>query len=442
MNFDPEPQSSQSLASQRISPLLIGCGAITISLLIFLAGLGVGFGAGRLGDVATSLSGGAMLDAVAGNERVNSRGELDPEFDVFWEAMDLLYRDFYGALPEGEETTYGAIRGVVNLLDDPNTSFLTPDEADFFRSSMRGNFEGIGARVQWDEDFNSLVIIEPFENQPAWNAGIRRDDIVIEVDGESIVGSNLNEAVSKIRGPKGSSVVLTIVREGEAEPFEVEVVRDLIETPTISTDSLGSKDEFAYVRLTTFNENAGQLVRQAVEDAVDRNAAGLVLDLRGNTGGLLREAVKVTSVFLGRDERILIERFNDGTEDYYETEGTAVTEDLPLVVLVNGGSASASEIVAGALQDADRAELIGTTTFGKGSVQLPHTLSDGSIMRVTIARWYTPDDRSIDGTGLDPDTEVEISDEQFEAGDDPQLDAAIEYLETQINESTVEAGIK
>ncbi len=439
MSLDSEPRPPRQPGGWSLPPLLIGCGAIAVALVLFVAGLGIGFGAGRLGDAAASVAGRDVIDAVTGRPSVNARDLLDPEFDVFWEAMDLLYRDFYGSAPEDEDATYGAIRGVVNLLDDPNTSFLTPDEAEFFRTSMRGNFEGIGARVRWDEDFNSLVITEPFENQPAWNAGIRRDDIVIAVDGESIVGTDLNDAVSKIRGPKGSTVLLTIVREGETEPFDVEVVRDLIETPTISTDSLGDAEEIAYVRLNTFNENAGQLVRQAVEDAVDRGAAGLILDLRGNTGGLLREAVKVTSIFLGNNERVLIERFNDDTEDIYETEGSSVTEDLPMVILVNGGSASASEIVAGALQDADRAELLGTTTFGKGSVQLPHTLSDGSIMRVTIARWYTPEDRSIDGTGLEPDIAVEISDEEFEAGEDPQLDAALEHLQSLLGESTAEA---
>ncbi len=440
MSLDSEPRSPEQSGGRSVPPLLVGCGAIAVALVLFLTGLGIGFGAGRLGDAAASIAGRDVIDAVTGRPGVNARDLLDPEFNVFWEAMDLLYRDFYGSTPEDEDATYGAIRGVVNLLDDPNTSFLTPDEAEFFRTSMRGNFEGIGARVRWDDDVNSLMITEPFENQPAWNAGIRRDDVVIAVDGESIVGTDLNSAVSKIRGPKGSTVLLTVVREGEAEPFDVEVVRDLIETPTISTDSLGDADEIAYVRLNTFNENAGQLVHQAVEDAVDRGAAGLIFDLRGNTGGLLREAVKVTSIFLGNNERVLIERFNDDTEEIYETEGSSVTEDLPMVVLVNGGSASASEIVAGALQDADRAELLGTTTFGKGSVQLPHTLSDGSIMRVTIARWYTPEDRSIDGTGLEPDIAVEISDEEFEAGEDPQLDAALEHLQSLLVESTAEAA--
>ncbi len=190
---------------------------------------------------------------------------------------------------------------------------------------------------------------------------------------------------------------------------------------------MGPNGEIAYVRLTTFNENAGSLVREAVRNAVQHDKAGLVFDLRGNAGGLLREAVKVSNVFL-EDETVLFERFSDGRSQTYTTNDRAVTTDLPVVVLVNEGSASASEIVAGALQDTGRGVLIGTTTYGKGSVQLPHTLSDGSIMRITIARWYTPNDRTIDGIGLTPDAVVEVPQAMSETDADPQLDAAVEHL--------------
>ncbi|MCB0121050.1 MAG: S41 family peptidase, partial [Caldilineaceae bacterium] len=350
-----------------------------------------------------------------------------PEFHTFWEAMSLLRRDFYGDLPTSEMATYNAIRGVVNELGDPNTSFLTPDEANLFRTNISGSFEGIGARVDWDEDADTLRITEPFENQPAWTAGLRRGDLVLAVDGESLVGSDLTEAVNRVRGPKGTRVVLTISREAVADPFDVEVTRDQIETPTIATETLGDEHNIAYVKLNTFNQNAGQLVRQAVEDALQRDAQGVIFDLRGNSGGLLREAVKVANIFL-EDSTILLERFSDGREEIYQTTGRAVTKDLPLVVLVNEGSASASEIVAGALQDNHRAQLLGTVTYGKGSVQLPHTLEGGSIMRVTVARWYTPHDRTIDGEGLTPDILVEIDEEERNSDRDPQLDAALQLL--------------
>lgn len=405
----------------RPQSVLMGCVAALIALSTLLVGLGLGFAAGRW-------SGGGAPAAVSGSAAPAAGAELGEEFGIFWEAMDLLYRDYYGDRPDPDDATYGAIRGVLSELDDPNTSFMTPEEAQFFRASLEGSFEGIGARVEWAQEFQALRVVEPFENQPAWNAGVRRGDLITHVDGESLEGSNLNEGVAKIRGKKGTTVTLTIVREGEAAPFDVEVVRDRIETPTIATERLGPDGEIAYLRLTVFNEQAGALVEQAVQRAQQDGAAAMILDLRGNTGGLLREAVKVSSVFL-EDQVVLYERFSDGGEEVYRTQGEAdLGAGVPLVVLVNGGSASASEIVAGALQDAGRATLVGETTFGKGSVQIPHSLSDGSIMRVTVARWFTPANRSIDGVGLAPDEVVEISEEQRAAGEDPQLDRAVELL--------------
>ena len=395
--------------------------ALLVAGLIFGLGAAFGYGMGRSAVLAATVAPGAEITATG------ARAALAPKFDLFWEALDFLYRDYYGELPEAQAATYGAIRGVLSLVDDPNTSFLTPDEAAFFRSNLDGEFEGIGARVGWDEANNTLIITEPFENQPAWNAGIRRGDLILAVDGESLVGSNVTEAVRRIRGPKGTVVVLTVRRADVAEPFEIAVTRDRIAIPTITTDRLGEKGEIAYVRLTSFSENAGNLVREAVRNALHHEPVGLVFDLRGNSGGLLREAVRVANVFM-QDEVVLFEKFSDGRTETYRATGRAVAGTLPMVVLVNAGSASASEIVAGALQDSGRASLLGTTTFGKGSVQLPHTLSDGSIMRVTVARWYTPGDRTIEGEGLTPDVVVEISDEQLEAGEDPQLEAALEYL--------------
>ncbi len=414
-------------------PLLL---AVLLALaLTFFAGIGVGYGLARTPDQAATANSGWWQfltgGRAAGDQCSAAQELLYPEFATFWEALHLLYQDFYGKLPEAQEATYHAIQGIVNELGDPNTSFLTPKEADFFRTALQGSFEGIGARVEWDEEEDTLRISEPFENQPAWQAGLRRGDLVMAVDGESLKGSNLNEAVGKIRGPKGTKVVLTIVREGVAEPFAVEVVRDRIETPTIATDTLGKEKNIAYVKLTTFNQNAGQLVHQAVEDALKREPAALIFDLRGNTGGLLREAVKVANVFID-NSTVLLERFSDGRLETYETTTGAVAKEIPMLVLVNEGSASASEIVAGALQDTKRARLLGVTTYGKGSVQLPHTLSDGSIMRVTIAHWFTPNDRTIDGTGLSPDVIVELTDDDRNQGADPQLTAAVELLQKEI----------
>lgn len=409
-----------------------GCVLVLVAALAFSVGSGVGFLIGRMGEPATAQAPAESNGEAGPAAETAAERNLSPDdMDIFWEAMELLERDFFGELPSPRARSYGAINGVLDLLDDPNTSFLTPEEATSFLESMDGTFEGIGATVEWAEDLGAVRIIEPFENQPAWNAGLRRNDLVVEIDGEAVADmSNLSEAISKIKGPRGTDVRLTVRRAGREEPFEIVVTRDVIQIPIVFSERLGENGEIAYVRLSRFSDDAGRKLRDVIDELLADDPKGLIFDLRGNPGGLLREAVQVSSIFL-EDERVLIERFSDGTEQIYDTEGgSLVPDDLPLVVLVDEGSASASEIVAGAIQDVGRAVLVGTTTFGKGSVQLPHQLSDNSLMRVTIARWFTPADRSIDGTGLEPDIVIEITNEQIENDEDPQLDRALELIET------------
>ena len=401
---------------------LTGFAILLISALIFSMGSGIGFYIGRMSSPAET-AGSAVI--AAETERALAPADLG----IFWEAMGLLDEDFYGELPSRNERSYGAIHGVLKTLGDQNTGFLTPDEAASFMEGIEGSFEGIGALVEWAEDERAVRIVEPFEDQPAWNAGIRRGDLIIAINGQDVAElSNLYEAINRIKGPKGTEVHLTVRRDGLDDPLEVPVTRAQIDVPVVESERYGENDEFAYVRLIRFSADAGAKLRAELEELLTDGTQGLIFDLRGNPGGLLREAIQVTSVFL-EDERVLIERFSDGTEEIYNTEGGAlVPDDLPLVVLVNEGSASASEIVAGALQDVERAPLVGVTTFGKGSVQLPHTLSDESLLRVTIALWYTPSDRSINATGLEPDIVVELTNAHSDNEEDPQLDRAIEFL--------------
>lgn len=427
MGKDVEPTALTRLNlgrqfSSRQKLQLTGCAILLIIALTFSVGSGFGFLIGRMN----------ILGEAAGSPAIaaeSDRALAPDDLDIFWEAMELLEEDFYGELPTTHERSYGAIHGVLDTLDDQNTGFLTPTEAASFMEGIEGSFEGIGALVEWAEDEGAIRIIEPFEDQPAWNAGIRSGDLIIAIDGQDVADlSNLNEAINRIKGPKGTEVHLTVRRDGLDDPLEFTVTRDLIDVPVVKVERYGENDEFAYVALIRFSADAGAKLRDELETLLTYDTKGLVFDLRGNPGGLLREAIKVTSVFL-EDERVLIERFSDGTEEIYNTDGSAlVPDDLPLVVLVNEGSASASEIVAGAIQDVGRALLVGETTFGKGSVQLPHTLSDESLLRVTIARWYTPSDRSINDTGLDPDIVVERTNEQRENEEDPQLDRALELL--------------
>ncbi len=347
-------------------------------------------------------------------------------FEIFWEVWDLIERDFYGHLPSEEERVYGAIRGALQELDDDNTSFIEPEVAEINRGDMSGSFEGIGAHVRVN-DANELEIVLPMEGQPAEAAGIKADDIVLAVDGESIEGFGIYESISLIRGPKDTTVVLTILRPGEPDTFDVEIVRARVALPTIESKML--EGDIGYVRLYEFNGQATDRLQAALEELLDRQPAGLILDLRNNPGGYLNEAVSVADEFLPAGV-VLIERHSDETEKIFESTSKGLADEIPLVVLINEGSASASEIVAGAIQDRGRAVLVGETSFGKGSVQQAHRLSDGSELRITVARWYTPNDQVIHGQGLEPDILVPLTEEDRENDRDPQLERALEYLIT------------
>jgi carboxyl-terminal processing protease len=349
-------------------------------------------------------------------------------FDLFWEAWDLIQQDFYGELPSEAEIVYGAIRGATETLDDPYTAFIDPAAAEHRRQTEGGSYEGIGALVTMEDD--RLIIVEPFEGGPADTAGLRPNDIVLQVDETPIENMSIYEAIALILGPAGTEVRLTILREGQ-EPLEVSVVRAQIDIPVVEWELL--PDRIGYISMFDFSTDATAKVAGAIEELRAQGAEGLILDLRGNPGGYLHEAVLSAGLFLPQDNVVLIERTKEEEVSLRPSDYNApapIAPDIPLVVLVNGGSASASEIVAGALQDYGRAVLIGEQTFGKGSVQLVHTLSNGAELRVTKARWFTPNDNAIHGEGLTPDIIVELTAEDADAGLDPQLDRAIEFLTT------------
>jgi len=345
-------------------------------------------------------------------------------FDIFWEAWDILEQGFYGELPEEADLPYAAIKGVIASTGDPYTAFLDPTQAEIFRTDLQGGFEGIGATVRLGAD-GQLLIVQPLPGWPAIEAGLRAGDVVLEVDGTALQGMSLYEAISLIRGPAGTSVRLLVAREDVDDSFEVEITRARIELPSVESRLLDNN--LGYVQLRDFGETAKRELQAALVELDANELDGLIFDLRGNRGGYLAVAVEVTSEFVGEGP-ILIERFSDGRERRYPATKGGLALDVPLVVLVDGGSASASEIAAGAIQDTGRGVLIGTTTLGKGSVQTVHDLSDGSELRVTVARWFTPNDRAIHGVGLDPDIELELSEQDVLDNKDPQLDRAIEYL--------------
>lgn len=349
-------------------------------------------------------------------------------FDLFWEAWSLIQQDYYGDLPTEEEMINGAIRGAVETVGDPYTAFVDPDAAEHRRQTEGGSYEGIGATVSMED--GRLVIVEPFKGQPADQAGLLPGDIVLQVDETPIEDMSIYEAIALILGPAGTDVRLTIFREGQ-EVFEVSVTRASIEVPMVESEML--EDGIAYVSLFSFDADATAKLEEALDALLAQSPQGLILDLRGNPGGYLHEALLTAGLFVPEDELVMIERTREEElllyPQDYGSRGPLVP-DLPMAILVNAGSASASEIVAGALQDIGRAVLVGETTFGKGSVQLIHELSNGAELRVTKARWYTPKDRAIHGEGLEPDIAVEYTQEDADAGRDPQLERAVQYLLT------------
>lgn len=347
----------------------------------------------------------------------------DINYELLGEVLSLLEEQFYGELPDQQTLTYGAIRGMLLTLDDPYTSFIDPQVTAILNEDASGSFEGIGAHVIMRED-GYLEIASLIPGQPAEAAGVLAGDIILAVGDQSLVGLGLYEAISYIRGPAGTDAVLTILRANEEEPIIITVTRARIEVPIVEYRMLDN--QIGYVLLSEFDANATDRVQDALKDLLRQKPKGLIFDLRSNPGGWLDQSIKVSDLFLSKG-LVAIERDSSGGEQRFYAYDGDIGEDIPLVVLVNRGSASASEIVAGALRDRGRAVLIGTKTLGKGSVQRPNALSDGSQLRVTIARWYTPNDTSIHGDGLEPDILVEITDDT-PPGTDPQLERAIEYL--------------
>ena len=354
-------------------------------------------------------------------------GETD-QFAVFWEAWHILERDFYSQLPTAQQMTYGAIRGVLATLDDPYTIFVEPKPRRLERDDLRGSFGVIGAWVSKHED--GAIVLKPMEDKPAQRAGILEGDAVIQVDDQEITPDmSLEDVILLIRGPVGSVVKLTISRAGHSEPLVFEITREKVETPTVTWRLLDEGQGLAYVSISLFTERTDKELVTALEDLKAQGATRLILDLRNNNGGLLQTAIDVTSQFLS-DGVVLHEQRRDQEEKSYPVRRGGKATDTPLVVLVNAGTASASEIVAGAIQDSGRGVLIGESTFGKGSVQLVYDLSDQSSLHVTVAHWFTPNRYEITGNGLTPDFVVPLTEEDRAQGKDPQLDRAIAYFNT------------
>ena len=370
-------------------------------------------------------------------ELVNGRGDsslahADQELSTFYEAWRLIDENFLGALPEARDVTYGAIRGSLATLNDPYTVFIEPAAREVERERLQGKFGGIGAYIVRSEETGE-VILETIPGNPAEIAGIVTGDVLLAVDGTLVTTeTRVPELIDRVKGEKGTAVVLTVRHPGATDSVDISVIRDDILLPSVVYRLLEQNGTIGYIQLSRFSGESSQEVGAAIQDLQSQGATHLILDLRQNGGGLRDAAVEVVDHFLEDGPVLYLESQKDGERVFNATAGSVAPTE-PLVVLIDGGTASASEIVAGALQDRDRAVLIGSRTFGKGSVQLVFDLSDGSSVHVTSARWLTPNRNQIDRSGLEPDIAVELTQEDIDNGRDPALEEAILYLQEHFN---------
>lgn len=385
-----------------------------IAILLF----GLGYMAGVSGDTYRNLvdeSGNVEITKVV--DLYSKTRSSDIEFDQFWDIWDMIKSRHVNQDINDVDLFYGALKGLVSGVDDPYTTYFPPEEAAAFAKDLSGEFEGIGAEVGIRD--GRLTIIAPLPDSPAQQAGLEAGDKIFAIDGEDTFDRTLEDSISKIRGEKGTAVVLTVTKNGFDTVEEISVVRDTINIPTVRWEM--EEHDIAYLQLSYFNETTWREFDKAVKEILKADAKGIILDMRLNPGGFLDTSVQVASEWI--PEGIIVkEQFADGSEHVLKTNGNHRLMDIPTVVIVDEGTASGSEIVAGALQDYDKATVIGTQSFGKGSVQDFQILSDGSAIKITIAEWFTPEGRAINGEGIAPDIIIE---EMF-VGEDPNQDISEE----------------
>lgn len=349
------------------------------------------------------------------------------EFDTLWAARELLERSFIGELPSSQQQAWGATHGMVAAYGDPYTIFVEPGPREMERDDLRGHFGGIGAYM--GRDGQGRLVITVMRDRPAARAGVQDNDVLLAVDGHVITASmKVEEVVALVRGPENTSVELTLQRPPSTESFTVTVTRERIETPSVEWRVLDEAEHIGYARIALFGERTADELRTALGELAAAGVRQLVLDLRGNGGGLVDAAIDITSQFTSEGD-VLREVKRGSQERYYPVKTTrSPAHDWEIAMLVDGGTASASEIVAGALRDQGRASLIGEKTYGKGSVQEVHEFADGSSLHVTVARWLTPKRQQIDGAGLEPDITVAMTQDDRDNGRDPQLARAQAWL--------------
>jgi len=399
----------------------------TIGLAVFVAGIGLGFFAGSTKDSYAGISyeeAQQLLD----DDLLQDPAQSKASFEQFWRVWTLVQRKYVNQPVSDDQLLYGAIGGIVEGLDDPYSVFFPPEDSAAFLDEINGNFQGIGAEVGVKNEL--LTIIAPLPDSPAEKAGLQAGDHVVLIDGLDTSGMSLDAAVSHIRGEQGTVVTLLIERAGNDDLIEVSVTRDVIHVESVQTETVTvDGNDIVHLKLTAFNSDTAAAFDEAVNEMLLQQPDGIILDMRNNAGGFLTAAIDIASHFLAPGEIVVYEESGTSGEKSYEASKTQSLAGIPVVVLINRGSASAAEILAGALQDHDQAVVMGTESFGKGTVQDLQTFDDGSSLKLTVARWLTPDRHLIDKKGIQPDYYMDRTAEDYSADVDPQLDLAEEYFQ-------------
>jgi len=354
------------------------------------------------------------------NARENMPTSVD--FSLFWQTWNKA-RELYIGDSDPQEMIYGAISGMVSALGDPYSAFLKPSDNEKFSQDLSGQFDGIGAELTMQN--GQIVVVAPLAGSPAEKAGVRAKDVIVEIDGTGATEMSLNQAVDKIRGKAGTQIKLKILRAGVENPLDFTITRESIKVESVTyklEDVAGKK--IAILKVSQFGDDTMDLAEKYAKEIVKDKASGVILDLRNNPGGYLDSSVEFANLFLEQGKTVVVEVDKEGAKKEYKTDKVPILKDYPTVVLANGGSASAAEIVTGALRDYKRAEIVGEKTFGKGSVQALEPLLKGAALKVTIAKWLTPLGTEINKVGITPDIVVALSDADQNAGRDPQLDKA------------------
>ncbi|MBN1618772.1 PDZ domain-containing protein [Candidatus Dojkabacteria bacterium] len=418
--------ANKDVSSLSINRFLNFIGLVLVIFCVFTVGFFSGkvWGGSKSNDVSN-------LYKIVGKTENNDVTELD--FDRFWEVWETLATQYVDKDLDQQEMYYGAIKGMVDGLDDPATVYLTPEETQQYKDGNQGKFEGIGAEMGYEDGY--VVIISPLEGSPAIEAGLKSGDKVLKVDGNDVTGKGLYEVVALLRGEKGTDVEITVLHKDGSETEDIVVTRDEIKAPSITFE--GMEGDIAVVDVDRFTESSlvawEQKWDSVIEDVKKEKPKALVIDLRGNPGGYFSAAVWAAGDFLDSGTVVVKQEDREGDQTSFTVDRDGNMLDIPVVVLVNGGSASASEIFAGAMQQNDRAYIIGEETYGKGTAQDIVDFTDGSSLHITIFKWLLPDGTWLNPDNvIEPDKKIDISDQEFKDGDDPQMDEALKYLNSKI----------